>query len=91
MTQRVDAVFENGVLRPLAEVSLAESQRVTLTISDADSSQTNPARQDDFLERLRAELATLEHLPTLEEVQQALSKIPGSMEEDFDAEREERC
>ena len=32
MTTRVEAVFENGVFRPVHSVPLAERQRVTLTI-----------------------------------------------------------
>ena len=34
MTQQVEAVFEEGVLRPLEPISLSEHQVVLLTISD---------------------------------------------------------
>jgi len=38
MIEQVQAVYENGLLRPLSPLSLAERQRVTLTIaSDAES------------------------------------------------------
>ena len=37
MTTRVEAIFENGVFRPVRSVPLAESQRVTLTIDPDDS------------------------------------------------------
>ena len=36
MTTRVEAVFENGVFRPVRSVPLAEHQRVTLTIDPDD-------------------------------------------------------
>ena len=35
MTTQLQAVYENGVLRPLQPLSLAERQCVTITISDA--------------------------------------------------------
>ncbi len=43
MTTRVEAVFENGVFRPLRAVRLGEHQQVTLTIDPAD-----PADQTAF-------------------------------------------
>jgi len=43
-----------------------------------------------LLERVRAEVATLKDVPTLEEIQRMLSAIPGSLKEDFDQEREDR-
>lgn len=36
MVRKLDAVFENGLLRPLEPLSLAEQQRVHVTITDAD-------------------------------------------------------
>jgi predicted DNA-binding antitoxin AbrB/MazE fold protein len=38
MSIQMEAVYENGVFRPLQPVSLAEHQRVTFTIDDADNS-----------------------------------------------------
>jgi Protein of unknown function DUF104/Protein of unknown function (DUF1778) len=37
MTTRVEAIFENGVFRPMRAVPLPESQRVTLTIDSVES------------------------------------------------------
>ncbi|MBK5292745.1 MAG: antitoxin family protein [Acidobacteriia bacterium] len=88
MDQQVDAVYENGMLRPLGPLTLAESQRVSITVSDPDASGS--VHRDDFLAAIRAEVANLEHFPTIEEVQRALSKIPESLVEDFIAERENR-
>ena len=34
MEQKIKAVYENGVFRPLGPVSLHEAEKVTITISD---------------------------------------------------------
>jgi predicted DNA-binding antitoxin AbrB/MazE fold protein len=86
MIQQVDAVYEHGLLRPLEPLTLAESQRVKLTISDAEAGRY---RDTEFLEWVEAEVAAMAHIPSLEEVQRILSRIPGSLAEDFAAEREE--
>lgn len=88
MIQEVEAVYEHGVLRPLKPLSLTESQRVNLTISDLVVGRS-PA-DSEFLERVRAEVAAMSHIPTLDEVRKAMSKIPGSMAAEIVAEREER-
>jgi predicted DNA-binding antitoxin AbrB/MazE fold protein len=33
MTRQIDAIFDNGVLRPLVPLSLPDKARVTLTVS----------------------------------------------------------
>ncbi len=72
MKQQVEAVYERGVLRPLEALSLAEAQRVSLTISE---SATGPSHQDsDLVERARAEVAALDSIPTIEEVRSALGE-----------------
>jgi predicted DNA-binding antitoxin AbrB/MazE fold protein len=88
MIQQVEAIYEHGVLRPLKPLPLAESQRVSITISD--SSPVHSLSDPKFLDAIRAEAAALRDVPSLEEVQRALSKIPGSLAEDFIAEREDR-
>jgi predicted DNA-binding antitoxin AbrB/MazE fold protein len=87
MTQQVEAVYEHGVLRPLEPLTLAESQRVKLTISTPDAGRYPPDME--FLEWARAEVAAMPRIPSLEEVQDILSKIPESLADDFAAEREE--
>jgi predicted DNA-binding antitoxin AbrB/MazE fold protein len=87
MIQRVEAVYEHGVLRPLGPLMLAESRRVMLTISDAEAGRYR--RDTEFLEWAEAEVAAMPRVPSLEEVQRLMSKIPGSLGEDFAAEREE--
>ena len=89
MTKQVEAIYENGALFPLEPLPLREHQRVTVTVSDLALS--GPTRPDfDYIERAKQEVAGMARIPTLEEVQQRLSKIPGSLTDDFAAEREYR-
>jgi predicted DNA-binding antitoxin AbrB/MazE fold protein len=103
MIQHVEAIYERGVLRPLKPLPLAESQRVSVTISDSTASDSTASdftasdstapyslSDPEFLDALRAEAAALHDVPSLEEVQRAMSKIPGSLAEDFIAERGDR-
>jgi predicted DNA-binding antitoxin AbrB/MazE fold protein len=86
MEKTVQAVYENGVLRPLEPLLLEERQHVTVTISDGtDVSLSHPlmispaewsdAAQDDV---------------SLDEVRRALSTIHGSLSEAVLEERRER-
>jgi predicted DNA-binding antitoxin AbrB/MazE fold protein len=88
MIEQVEAVYEHGVLRPLKPLSLAESQRVNLTISEVVVGRSQADLE--FLERVRAEVAAMPRIPTLEEVRKVMSKIPGSMAAEIIASREER-
>ena len=80
---RIQAVYEKGVLRPLEPLALNEQQQVTVTVSD---------QEEDWLDAtfLRYLETQADESVTLEQVRSALSKIPGSMVEDFRREREER-
>jgi predicted DNA-binding antitoxin AbrB/MazE fold protein len=88
MQKTFGAVCENGLLRPLEPLSLAEHQRVSLTIDEL----TVPVTDDDLLDQDLLDSLDAENLPdvSLEEVRSALAKIPGSMTAAFIAEREER-
>ena len=88
MIREVEAVYEKGVLRPLEPLSLAESQRVRITVS-TDIASAHPLLDTQLIEEARAEVAAMKHLPTIEEVRAALSSIPGNMSEDVIAERGE--
>jgi|HubBroStandDraft_6_1064221.scaffolds.fasta_scaffold1354951_1 predicted DNA-binding antitoxin AbrB/MazE fold protein len=88
MTLRVEAIYEDGVLRPLAQVDLRESQRVTLLISETSIGSSQLDRE--LVDRARSEVAAMQHVPTIEEVRSILSKIPGSLADDVNAEREDR-
>lgn len=85
MVRKILAVYEDGLLRPLEPLPLAESQRITLTISDAASGHSQPDRE--ILERVKAEAAAIQVAPTIEEVRAALASIPGSLAEEIIAER----
>ena len=87
MMRNVEAIYEHGVLRPLEPLSLAESQRVKLIISDVSGGRSQPDL--NLVERARAEVAAAEATPTIEEVRAALSSIPGSLSHDVIAERGE--
>ena len=43
MSEAVEAIFENGVFRPLKPVDLAEGERVKLTVTVADEGADDPA------------------------------------------------
>jgi predicted DNA-binding antitoxin AbrB/MazE fold protein len=43
MSEAVEAIFENGVFRPLKPVDLAEGERVKLTVTAADEDADDPA------------------------------------------------
>ncbi len=87
---QVDAVYQNGMLKPLQSLDLAENERVVVSITqEADRSALGQI-DADFVQGLRRRLAGAEAAPGLEEVRRRLSKIPGSMTADFIAEREDR-
>ena len=88
MVLQVQAVYQNGVLRPLQPLDLKEHERVSV-----EKGAPTPVRSGldvDYVERLTRELEAGEPAPGLEEVRRRLSKIPGSMAADIIAEREDR-
>ena len=85
MIQQVEAVYENGVLRPLAPITLSESQRVRITIVGPDFGQD--LLDQDLIERAAAEVAAMKDLPTIDQVRTLLSTIPGSVADAVIAER----
>lgn len=88
MVEHVEAIYENGTLRPLGPVHLNESDRVLRAITKPSASASLEAMLDhDFIAYARAEVAKMGPIPTLEEVRQRLSKIEGSMAECIIAER----
>ena len=87
MTRTVQAVYENGVLRPLEPLNLPDKERVTVTVANG----TRPAAEDLLDTEFHAACAReADPSVTLEAVRAALSSIPGSLTEDFIAERDER-
>jgi predicted DNA-binding antitoxin AbrB/MazE fold protein len=85
MQQKVEAVFEHGVFRPLEPVSLKDAQQVVLTISDLESGRSR--RDLEVVERAHREVAAYGEVPSIEEVRSALSLIPGRLSEVVVSER----
>jgi predicted DNA-binding antitoxin AbrB/MazE fold protein len=88
MERQVDAIYENGVLRPLEPLDLEEQQRVRITISNGDHEDPLADLLDTaFMERCARESSGA---PEIEEVRRMLSKIKGSMADVIISERDER-
>ena len=90
MSKQIDVIYTHGVFRPFEplELDLEEGQRLTLILPERDDERTLYV-EDEELRRWCAEQAS-EQAPSLEEVRQSLSKIPGSMADVVIAERDER-
>jgi predicted DNA-binding antitoxin AbrB/MazE fold protein len=86
MSKLIEAIYENGVLRPLEPLDLEEHQRVTITIAD------DGGAQEDLFDPEFIQWCTEQsrHAPSLEEVHRSLSKIQGAMADVVIAERDER-
>jgi Protein of unknown function DUF104 len=81
----VPAIFESGKLLPLVPLDLQEHERVELTVLRA--AYLIEGSEDEYVPNIAAEAdASI----TLEQVQLALSKIPGSLVDDFARERDDR-
>jgi predicted DNA-binding antitoxin AbrB/MazE fold protein len=87
VTNHVDAVYENGVLRPLGPLPLAEHQRVTVTISSISGDALASLVDQSFLEQARKEVAAADRIPTHEEVRRMTAVDPSSWSEAIAAER----
>src|SRR5260370_15354404 len=75
MTNPMEAIYENGVFRPLAPVSCHERERVLLTVESLGDAEEN-LLDHEFL--AYCETQADDSVP-LEAVRLALSKIPGSL------------
>jgi predicted DNA-binding antitoxin AbrB/MazE fold protein len=89
MALHVDAVYENGVLRPLQPLDLKEHEHVVVSVVKTEDESRGPRLAVEYIERLKRELGD-DPIPSLEEVRNRLSKIPGSMAEEIIAQRGER-
>jgi predicted DNA-binding antitoxin AbrB/MazE fold protein len=87
MSITVQAVYENGVLRPLEALDLSEHQQVTVTVSKGGRKDDDELLDREFLAYCEAEA---DDAVSLESVRRALAKIPGSLAGDIRAERDER-
>lgn len=86
MIRSVPAIYENGVLRPLEPLPLKEHQRVTVTVSDPADRWLD----QEYMEKVKKDVAASGPAPSLEQIRQVLSKIPGKLSDDIRVERESR-
>ena len=85
MGKQINAIYENGVLRPLEPVDLEEHQQYSIDVVRAEGDE--PVLDEEFIESCAPEDG---QEVTIEEVRQALSGIPGSLSDDIRAERDRR-
>ena len=83
MKQRFDAVYENGLIRPLQPLNLPDHLRVSVTVESGTS--------DDWLDQDALDWTRQEGDPSisLDDVRKRLAKIKGSLSEAVIAERGE--
>ncbi len=80
MNRNIQAVYENGVLRPLVPLALAENQQVAITVH----ADTDDWQDAEVVETAAREAGTT---GTLEDLRQQLRPIQGSLSETVIAER----
>lgn len=90
MPLQVDAVYENGVLRPLQPLDLREHERVVVSVVKAAPSPGRSNLAVEYIEKIKRDLKDAEPAPGLEEVRRRLAKIPGSMAAEIIADRGDR-
>jgi predicted DNA-binding antitoxin AbrB/MazE fold protein len=90
MLLRVDAVYENGVLRPLQPLDLREHEHVVVSVVKTGPNALRSNLAVEYIEEIKRELQGAEPAPGLEEVRRRLAKIPGSMASELIAERGDR-
>jgi predicted DNA-binding antitoxin AbrB/MazE fold protein len=81
MFNEIEAIYENGVLRPLMPLPLTEKEHVTVTVSRAVD--------DDWLDAEFMDACAVDADPsiTVEQVRSSLTTIRGSMDEAIHADR----
>jgi predicted DNA-binding antitoxin AbrB/MazE fold protein len=92
MSQRIDAVFENGVFRPEAPVNLADGERVSLSVESRPAATDDLSDVDDLLdaEFIQSCRGLAGDAPSLDEVRAVLSAYTGSLADRISEERDER-
>ena len=86
MEKTVQAVYEDGVLRPLEPILLEEKQEVTVTISD----QGTIPHDHPLLASSDEWASAAGYQVSLDEVRRALATIRGSLSEAVIEERRDR-
>jgi predicted DNA-binding antitoxin AbrB/MazE fold protein len=86
MEKTFEAVYEDGVLRPLETLAISNMQHVLVTLSDVPATAADVA---SYFKPEEWEAAKHDDIG-LDEVRQALASIPGSLADAVIASREER-
>lgn len=92
MQQFIHAIYENGVLRPLEPLGLAERELVSLAIErQQKGTEPEPFEQDAWLDEEAVKRSNLIADPsiTLAEVRQALRGIQGDLSDAVSQQRGE--
>ena len=92
MSERIDAIFENGVFRPMTPVSIANGKRVSISVEPEqgeadDLGDVEDLLDADFMDSCRGRAGSA---ASLEESQKILSAFRGSLAERISQERDER-
>jgi predicted DNA-binding antitoxin AbrB/MazE fold protein len=97
MSERIDAIFENGVFRPEVPIHIANGQRVSLDVASLDVESRSNSTNDlgdvadlldlDFMESCRQNNAAV---PSIDEVRNLFGKFKGSLADRIIEERDER-
>ncbi len=85
MDKQIQAIYENGVLRPLEPVDLEEHQCYSIEIVHPLGDE--PTLDEECIASCAPENG---RDVSIEAVRQALSSIPGSLSDDIRAERDRR-
>lgn len=75
MTIHVEAIYKDGVFRPVERVAIYDEERVTLIIEPMDNSNDH-----EYLARCQTEAAKRgdKPAPTIAEIRERLKDVPGS-------------
>lgn len=86
MEQHIDAIYEDGVLQPLSPLTLANHQRVSVTV------RPPIVDEEDWVDRefLTEADAGADESVTVEQVRRALAKIRAPLVDSFREERDLR-
>jgi predicted DNA-binding antitoxin AbrB/MazE fold protein len=91
MNKQIEAIYENGMLRPLEALPLSEQQRVSVIVTTESTTALERSHVDvEYQDLVRKRVAAMERSPSLEEVQEITSKDPSSWSDAIIAEREGR-
>lgn len=90
MTRQIDAVYENGILRPLEPLQPGEHERVRVTVTNEGADPLEELLDRELLDTSTRELAEVDRVPTLAEVQTMLAHDKSSWAGTIIAERRER-